>query len=78
MILAHIRLMLRLISEHHVAPAAPRVPAALAAVGLRGLIDLRAASAAGKTAPSAELQQPREEPAALRQQHRVSEPRSEP
>ena len=62
------------LTEHHVvASSTPWTPAALAEVGLRGLVDLWAA--AGPTAlpaaASAELQQPREEPATLREQHWV-------
>ena len=56
-------------TEHHVAPRTPRTPAALAEVGLRGLLDLWAAAGptAQPTTASAEPQQPREEPAAVRE-----------
>ena len=56
----------------HVAPNPPRLPAAVAEVRVRGLLDLRAEPAASPAAATAaELQQPREEQAAVGEQHRV-------
>ena len=43
-------------TEHHVAPRTPRTPAALAEVGLRGLLDLGAGPTAPPTTASAEPQ----------------------